>query len=149
MQTGFIGLGKMGSRMVGKLVSDGHEVVVWNRSKETIEEFKNQNAKLKSESQKFKTSNTIKELVKGLKSPRIVWIMVPHIAVEEVLTEVKKFVEKGDIVIDGGNSIYQDTERRYKEFEKRGIRFLGIGVSGGIHAGKNGYPFMGGGWVRR
>src|SRR3972149_5549548 len=118
MQIGIIGLGKMGSRMAGKLLNDGLSVHVWNRSQAPVDELE-----LKIKSQKFKTSNTIKELVKGLKSPRIVWIMVPYIAVEEVLTEVKKFVEKGDIVIDGGNSNYQDTERRYKEFEKRGIRF--------------------------
>lgn len=144
MKIGFIGLGKMGSRMAGKLLGD-HEVIVWNRSPEAIEEFKRQNSKGKIESQKLKFAGTIEELMQSLEKPRVVWVMVPHVAVEEVLTEVRKFVEKDDIVIDGGNSFYKDTERRFKEFETIGVRFLGIGVSGGILASENGYPMMVGG----
>lgn len=124
--------------MVGKLLSEGHEVTVWNRSEESINDLR---LKIKD----LKAAKTIEELVKNLKTPRIVWLMVPHVAVEEVLTEVRKFTEAGDIVIDGGNSNYKDTERRFKEFEKSGIKFLGIGVSGGIPAAKNGYPLMVGG----
>ena len=147
MQIGFIGLGKMGSRMVGKLLNDGFDVHVWNRSKEAIKEFKSQKSKVKIESEKLKVFETIEGLVRSLESPRIAWIMVPHVAVEEVLTEVRKHVEKGDIVIDGGNSFYKDTDRRFVEFEKSGIRYLGIGVSGGILAAQNGYPLMVGGNV--
>lgn len=148
MKVGFIGLGKMGARMVGKLLSEGHEVIVWNRSKGAVEEFKSSTfAKASADKQnsKLKIAGTIRDLVRQLEKPRIVWIMVPHVAVEEVLTEVRKFVEPGDIVIDGGNSFYKDTERRFKEFEKSGVRFLGIGVSGGILAFENGYPMMVGG----
>ena len=147
MKVGLIGLGKMGSRMVGKLIDEGHEVSVWNRSKDAVEEFKIQNSKFKIENQKLKVAETIKELVRSLEKPRIIWVMVPHIAVEEVLTEVRKFVSPGDIVIDGGNSFYKDTDRRFEEFEKAGIKYLGIGVSGGIIASEKGYPMMVGGNV--
>lgn len=132
MQIGFIGLGKMGARMAQKLITDGFEVSAWNRSgiekKEGLKGFK-----------------TIADLIEGLDKPRVVWIMVPHAAVEEILTEVKKHVSKGDIVIDGGNSFFKNTDRRFGEFEKSGIKFLGIGVSGGIVAETNGYPMMVGG----
>ncbi|EKD86327.1 MAG: hypothetical protein ACD_37C00355G0002 [uncultured bacterium] len=140
MQIGFIGLGKMGSRMAEKLVSDGHEVMVWNRSSAPIEELK-----LKVKSEKLKVAETIEKLICQLETPKVVWIMVSHQSVEEVLAEVRKFIEKGDIVIDGGNSFYKDTDRRFGEFEKSGINFLGIGVSGGVIAFEKGYPLMVGG----
>ncbi|MDO8620690.1 MAG: decarboxylating 6-phosphogluconate dehydrogenase [Candidatus Levybacteria bacterium] len=129
MKFGFIGLGKMGSRMVGKLLQEGHEVVAWNRSDNEL-----------------KNTETVEELVKSLGKPRIVWSMVPAgEATEDILDEVLKFIEKGDIVIDGGNSHFKDTQRRFDNFKKKGIRFLGIGVSGGIIAAKEGYPMMVGG----
>ncbi|MBI2621789.1 MAG: decarboxylating 6-phosphogluconate dehydrogenase [Candidatus Levybacteria bacterium] len=145
MQIGFIGLGKMGARMAGKLLREDYKVCVWNRSKDAVEEFKIQNSKFKIESQKLKIAASIEDLVRSLDKPRIVWVMVPNVAVEEILTEVRKFVGEGDIVIDGGNSNYRDTERRFKEFEKGGVRFLGIGVSGGIISGDKGFPMMVGG----
>lgn len=138
MKVGFIGLGKMGSRMAGKLISDGFEVVVWNRSPQAAEELRIKNHELR-------IAGTIEELIGQLEAPRIVWIMVPHVAVEEILTEVRSYIDKGDIVIDGGNSFYKDTERRFKEFETIGVRYLGIGVSGGIVAAEQGYPMMAGG----
>lgn len=129
MKVGFIGLGKMGSRMVEKLLKEGHEVTAWNRSDNEL-----------------KTAETIEELVKNLEKPRIVWLIVPAgEATEEVLQEVSKYVEAGDIVIDGGNANYKDTQRRYQNFRNEGIRYLGIGVSGGIIAIKSGYPIMVGG----
>jgi 6-phosphogluconate dehydrogenase len=138
MQIGFIGLGKMGSRMASKLHNGGFEVFAWNRSSAPLEELRIKN-------QEIRIAGTIEELVKSLDTPRIIWIMVPHSAVDEVLNEVKKFVTPGDVVIDGGNSNYKDTDKRYADFERLGINFLGIGTSGGILAEKNGYPFMVGG----
>lgn len=137
----------MGTRMVLKLLEGGHEVVVWNRSTEPIKdlEFRIQD----SESEKhFKTANTIKDLISQLEKPRVVWSMLPAgDATESTLKEIAKCVEKGDIVIDGGNSFYKDTQRRYDELRAKGIAFLGIGVSGGIKAAENGYPLMVGGDV--
>lgn len=146
MKLGFIGLGKMGSRMVAKLLQEQHELVVWNRSQEAILNFKNQKSKIKYTDQRFKNANNIEELVKGLERPRVIWVMVTAgEATQKVLDELSRFVEKGDIIIDGGNSYFKDTERRFKDFKTKGIKFLGIGVSGGIVAAKNGYPLMVGG----
>ena len=146
MRIGFIGLGKMGSRMVQKLLMEGHEVAVWNRSSNAIEELKTQNSKLKTITQKLKVSETIEELVKSLEKPRVVWVMVTAgDATQNVLDELSGFLEKGDIIIDGGNSYFKDTEGRFKDLRNKGIRFLGIGVSGGIIAAKKGYPLMVGG----
>lgn len=129
MAIGFIGLGKMGSRIVLKLQKEGHEVVAWNRS-----------------DHKLKNAETIEKLVKSLEASRVIWLMLPAgEATEDILTEVSKYVQAGDIVIDGGNSFYKDTQQRFEEFKKRGIRFLGIGVSGGIIAATKGYPMMVGG----
>lgn len=141
MTIAVLGLGKMGSRIASKLYEEGHQIFAWNRSEEAIKE-------LKLEIPNLKTSKTLGHLIKNLSKPRVIWIMVPANAVEEVLGKVKKNVEVGDVVIDGGNSHFQDTEKRFKEFEKLGIHFLGIGTSGGILANKNGYPFMVGGSKR-
>ena len=144
MQIGFVGLGKIGSGMAKKLLEEEHEVVVWNRSPEAISNFKFQISNSQTKG-KISFAKTIEELVSKLEKPRVIWIMVTHSAVDEVLAEIQKYIEKGDIVIDGGNSNYKDTQRRFEEFEKTGIRFLGIGTSGGILAEKNGFPFMAGG----
>ena len=146
MQIGILGLGKMGSRMVLKLQKEGHEAVVWNRSSQGVEKFKIQNSKFKNVSQNLKVAKTIEDLIKSLDTPRIVWIMVKAgEATQEVLEEVSKFVSAGDIVIDGGNSFYKDTQKRFQDFKNKGIKYLGIGVSGGIIAAEDGYPMMIGG----
>lgn len=125
MKLGFIGLGKMGSRMVTKLLAEGHEVAAWTRSQSTI---------------------TIEELVLSLDNPRVIWLMVPAgEATQEVLDEISKHVEAGDIIIDGGNANYKDTESRYEKLKTKNIKFLGIGVSGGMIAATAGYPLMVGG----
>lgn len=145
MQLGFVGLGKMGSRMVEKLLKEGHEVVAWNRSKDPVSnlEFRIQNSESNLE---FRTAETIENLVRSLEKPKIVWSMVTSgEATEGILQEVGRLAEKDDIIIDGGNAYYKDTERRYQEFKNKGIRFLGIGVSGGIIAATDGYPLMVGG----
>ncbi len=141
-------MGKMGNRMVTKLLSEGHEVVVWNRTEEKVDELKAkiQNSKFKSANQNLEVARSIEDLVKKLDKPRVVWSMVPAgDATEEILNEVGKYVEKGDIVVDGGNSNFADTQRRYEDFRRRDINFLGIGVSGGIIAATAGYPMMAGG----
>lgn len=145
MQLGFIGLGKMGSRMAEKLLKEGHEVVVWNRSQEGLSNFQFQISQLKSKP-KYTIAKTVEILVQSLEKPRIVWSMLPAgDATQDMIDEVEKYVDKDDIVIDGSNSNYKDTEKRYKFFKKQGVRFLGIGISGGIIAAKTGYPIMAGG----
>ncbi|EKD64569.1 MAG: hypothetical protein ACD_50C00343G0004 [uncultured bacterium] len=129
MKLGFIGLGKMGSRMVTKLLDEGHEIIAWNRS-----------------AHKLKNVETIEELVKSIDKPRVVWVMVTAgETTQNILDEVLKYIEKDDIIIDGGNSFFKDTQRRYEELKAKNIKFLGIGVSGGIIAAEEGYPLMVGG----
>jgi 6-phosphogluconate dehydrogenase len=131
MKIAILGLGKMGSRIVQKLHDEGHEVVAWNRTPKEIEgiEF----------------IENIQDLA-SLEQPRVLWLMLPAgEPTQNVLDEVQKYLQKGDIVIDGGNAHFADTEKRYQHFKDLGIEFLGIGVSGGIIAAQNGYPLMVGG----
>lgn len=129
MKIGFIGLGRMGANMTKKLLADGHEVIAWNRSDHEL-----------------KNVESVEKLIKSLGTPRIIWSMLPAgAATGEILKEISKFVNEDDIIIDGGNSNFKDTERRFEEFRNKGIRFLGIGVSGGIIAATEGYPMMVGG----
>lgn len=147
MKLGFIGLGKMGTRMVEKLLREGHQVNVWNRSKGVSEQFRALMQK-KDLASNLALSYSIPSLVEGLEKSRVIWSMLPAgEPTESIMDELGLLVdiEAGDILIDGGNSYYKDTQRRYDTFQKRGIRFLGIGVSGGVHALKNGYPLMVGG----
>ncbi|MBI2036366.1 decarboxylating 6-phosphogluconate dehydrogenase [Candidatus Microgenomates bacterium] len=146
MKLGFIGLGRMGGNMAKKLLAEGHSLVVWNRSEPAISNFKFQISNFKLKKEQLKIANSIGELVGSLEKPRVVWSMVPAGgATKQVLLEISKYAGAGDIVIDGGNSFYKDTQKRFEDFKKKGIRFLGIGVSGGIIAAKEGYPMMAGG----
>ncbi len=142
MKIGFIGLGKMGNRMVIKLLSEGHEVVVWNRTSTKVDELK----KDSKPDWKLGSADSIEDLVKGLEAPRVVWSMVPAgDATKEVLAEVRKYVDANDVAVDGGNSKFSDTEEEAKKFKEKNVRFLGIGVSGGLIAATEGYPMMAGG----
>jgi 6-phosphogluconate dehydrogenase len=135
----FLGLGKMGYRMAEKLARDGHELIVWNRTQEVAKTFKTEN-------ENAEIASSVEGAFGKMEGQKIVWLMLPAGSpTDEILTEVKGLVTKGDIIIDGGNSFYKDTQRRYEELETLGIKFLGIGVSGGIVAEKEGYPMMVGG----
>lgn len=127
----------MGSRIASKLTHK-HQVYVWNRTREDASKFVENNPKAK----------ILEEigLIEALKPPRIVWLMLPAgEPTVEVLYELKKYLQEGDVIIDGGNAYYKDTDKRYIEFTNVGIHYLGIGVSGGIFGEKNGYPLMAGG----
>lgn len=146
MKLGFVGLGRMGNRMVIKLLSDGHKVVVWNRTEEKIALLRHGFEGQANFKNNLIESSSIEDLIKKLSRPRIIWSMLPAgKATESILKELGKYVEEGDIVVDGGNAHYTDTQRRFDHFSKQGISFLGIGVSGGVIAGKDGYPLMVGG----
>ncbi len=145
VKIGFIGLGRMGTRMVEKLLLEGHQVVVWNRSKDVLEQFQTLMAEQKQDTD-LAVAFSVSSLVEGLVSPRVIWSMLPAgEATDSILQEVSEFVKEGDIVIDGGNAHFVDTDRRYESFKAKGVRFLGIGVSGGVVAAKEGYPLMVGG----
>lgn len=143
MLLGFLGLGKMGSRIVEKLLKDGHDVVVWNRSIATTQEFMKNHEKTKGQ---LSFVEHIADFTKQTKKPHVFWSMVQYgQPTKEVLQQLLKTAEKEDVVVDGANSFYKDTQKRFEKFQKAGIHFLGIGVSGGILAPVNGFPLMAGG----
>ncbi len=147
---GFIGLGKMGKAMVLHLLEKGIDVVVYNRTQnktdELSSEIKNLKLKIKN-SGRLNKSYELVELVKLLERPRIIWLMVPHgPPVDEMISKLLGWgVEKGDIVIDGGNSFYKDSIRRYKLLKEKGINYLDVGTSGGLEGARNGSCMMVGG----
>jgi len=137
MKIGFIGLGKMGYHMVEHLLDKGHEVVVANRSQDKV--------KLLAEERGAIPSESYNDLVKKLDAPRIIWLMIPHTSVDEVITQINPLLDAGDIIIDGGNSKYTETMRRAKELKEKNIHYVDVGVSGGLAAAKTGYCMMVGG----
>jgi 6-phosphogluconate dehydrogenase len=137
MQLGMIGLGRMGGNMVRRLVRAGHEAVIYSATAKTRET-------LAKETGAF-AAGSIDELVAKLNPPRAVWLMVPAAAVDGTLREVACRVQKGDIVIDGGNSYYIDDIRRGKELAQKGIHYVDCGTSGGVWGLERGYCLMIGG----
>ncbi|MDO8594214.1 MAG: decarboxylating 6-phosphogluconate dehydrogenase [bacterium] len=136
MQLGYIGLGKMGLAQVKRLLEYGHSVVAYNRSEEPRREAEKAGAK---------TGETIADVVSALKAPRLIWLMVPHAAVDDVLKDLVPHLSKGDTIIDGGNSFYKHSMRRAKTLSKKGINFLDCGTSGGPAGARNGACLMIGG----
>jgi 6-phosphogluconate dehydrogenase len=132
-----IGLGRMGMNMARRLLQGGHEVVAYNRTPRKTEEIAREGAI---------AAFSPDEIAQNLSSPRIVWIMLPAgSAIDEHLLELKKKLEPGDIVIDGGNTYYKDDIRRAESLAEKKIRFVDVGVSGGIWGLKVGYCLMIGG----
>lgn len=137
MRLGFIGLGKMGENMVENLLVHGHEVVVYDLSHEAVEKIAGKGA--------F-PAFSLKDMTVRLVGPRIFWLMVPSGApVDMTLDSLRPLIEKGDVVIDGGNSNYHDTVRRNKELSEEGINFVDVGTSGGLEGARNGACMMVGG----
>ncbi len=137
MQLGMIGLGRMGGNMVRRLMRAGHEVIVYSATAKSRETFAKETGAV--------AAHSIAELVGKLRAPRVVWLMVPAAAVDKTLEDVVAQVEKGDIVIDGGNSHYVDDIRRSRELSPRGIHYVDCGTSGGIWGLDRGYCLMIGG----
>jgi 6-phosphogluconate dehydrogenase len=137
MRIGIIGLGRMGLNIAKRLLNGGHEVVVFNRTLEKVDQMVKEGAI---------GAYSISELVDKLISPKIVWIMLPAgQTVDDHIEQLKALFSSDDIIIDGGNSYYRDDIRRSKILEKRGIRYMDIGVSGGIWGLETGYCLMVGG----
>ena len=137
MRIGFIGLGRMGGNMVRRLLKDGHEIVVYNRSPEKTHEIASEGAE---------PSFSIEELVGKLQKPRTVWIMVPAgDATEAQIRELMEHLEAGDTIVDGGNTNFHDDVRRHADLAKQDVRYIDAGVSGGIWGLANGFCLMVGG----
>jgi 6-phosphogluconate dehydrogenase len=139
---GLIGLGVMGENLVLNMESKGFSVAVFNRTTEVTEKF----AAGRASGKNIQATRTIEEFVGALKKPRIAMMMVKAGApVDAVIGEVAPLLEKGNVLIDGGNSLFTDTQRRGKELEERGIHFVGMGVSGGEEGALKGPSLMPGG----
>jgi 6-phosphogluconate dehydrogenase len=136
MQLGMIGLGRMGANMVLRLIKGGHQCVVYDRSAKAVKDLAKQKAV---------GASSLVDLVKKLKKPRAVWLMVPAAVVDATIADLLPHLDADDILIDGGNSYYIDDIRRAKELAPKRIRYLDIGTSGGVWGLERGYCMMIGG----
>jgi len=137
-----IGLAVMGQNIVMNMNDHGFTVAVYNRTSSVTDEFLGTTAK----GSKVIGTHTLQELVGALKKPRRVFILVKAgAAVDAVIDQLVPLLEQGDIVIDGGNSHFPDTERRFKKLAEKGLRFIGSGVSGGEEGARRGPSIMPGG----
>jgi 6-phosphogluconate dehydrogenase len=137
MQLAMIGLGKMGGNMTERLLRGGHAVVAFDRSPDVVNRY----AKLGGT-----PARSLEDAVKGVSAPRVVWIMVPAgDPVDQTIKQLQPLLGDGDIVIDGGNSNFHDTQRRARSLADHGIHLIDCGTSGGIWGLENGYCLMVGG----
>ncbi len=137
MQLGMIGLGRMGANMTTRLLQGGHQVVVYDRSAEAVEQASEGGAT---------GARSLADVVDRLETPRAVWVMVPSgEPTEETVQELAGLLSSDDTVIDGGNSNYKDTVRRGRQLAERGLHFVDSGTSGGVWGLKEGYSLMIGG----
>ena len=128
MHIGLVGLGKMGGNMRSRLRKNGIEVTGYARTREVSD------------------VDTIEDMVSKMSSPRIVWVMVPHgKPTDEIIDKLETLLDKGDLVIEGGNSRFTDDVRHGEQLSKKGIGYLDCGVSGGVWGLENGYGLMVGG----
>ena len=139
MQLGMIGLGRMGANMVRRLLKGGHQCVVFDRSANAVAELVKEKAV---------GTSSLPDFVKKLTKPRAVWLMVPAGVVDNVIADLLPHLERGDILIDGGNSYYIDDIRRAKELKSKGIHYVDVGTSGGVWGLERGYCMMIGGESR-
>jgi len=136
VELGMVGLGRMGSNMVERLLKGGHAVVGYSRTAEK---------RLRAVKKGALEAKSLPSLAAALSPPRVVWLMVPCSAVDDVLADLTTELAPDDIVVDGGNSFYKDSMRRAAELEKKGMHFVDVGTSGGIWGLTEGYSMMIGG----
>jgi 6-phosphogluconate dehydrogenase len=134
MKLGMIGLGRMGSNMVRRLINAGHTCVVYDVNPEAAQKLTSATA-----------ASSLAELVSELEPPRALWIMVPAAFVDSTLQQLLPLVAAGDVLIDGGNSHYHDDIRRAQALAGRGIHYVDVGTSGGVWGLERGYCQMIGG----
>jgi len=136
MQLGMVGLGRMGANMVRRLIRNGHTCTVFDMSPQAV-------AGLAAEGATGSTS--MADFVAKLAKPRAIWLMVPAGVVDKSIASILPLLDKGDILIDGGNSYYIDDIRRAKELAPKGIHYVDVGTSGGVWGLERGYCMMIGG----
>jgi len=137
MEIGIVGLGRMGSNIVKRLIKKDHKVIAYDIDTETLKSASSNGAI---------PVHSLSDLVMKLVPPRIIWIMLPSgIPTEDVITSLKNLLINGDTIIDGGNSNYIDSIRRNNDLNKLGLIFMDVGTSGGIWGAKQGFSLMIGG----
>ena len=136
MQLGMVGLGRMGSNMVLRLLKNGHTSVVFDRSAKVVQDLAKQSAV---------GASSLQDLVSKLAKPRAIWLMIPAAAVDATIAEIAPHLESGDILIDGGNSYYIDDIRRSQQLAPKGVHYVDVGTSGGVWGLERGYCLMIGG----
>jgi 6-phosphogluconate dehydrogenase len=136
MQLGMVGLGRMGSNMVRRLIKGGHRCVCFDQIPKAVEDLAKEGAA---------GASSAAEFVKKLDKPRAVWLMVPAGVVDETIAGLLPLLEAGDALIDGGNSYYVDDLRRARELASKGIHHVDVGTSGGVWGLERGYCMMIGG----
>jgi len=136
MDLGMVGLGRMGSNLVRRLIRDGHRAVVYDLDPASVSALVSEGAE---------GAQSLAELADKLKGPRAVWVMVPAGITGRVIDELASCLGAGDIVIDGGNSFYQDDLDRSAALLGSGIRLLDVGTSGGVFGLERGFCLMVGG----
>ena len=136
MQIGMIGLGRMGANMVRRLLKNGQQCVVFDRSPNVVKDLVKEEAE---------GATSLADLVTKLGRPRTVWLMVPAAVVDATIGELSPLLESGDTIIDGGNSYYRDDIERAKGLRSLGIHYLDVGTSGGVWGLERGYCMMIGG----
>ncbi len=137
MQLAMLGLGRMGGNMVQRLLQGGHKVVAYDVDQRRAAALTELGAT---------PALTLDEVIAALTPPRVCWSMVPSgKSTEELISSLSARMQKGDIIVDGGNSNFKDSQRRAKELAERGVHFCDAGTSGGIWGLKNGYCLMVGG----
>ncbi|HVA64710.1 MAG TPA: decarboxylating 6-phosphogluconate dehydrogenase [Terriglobales bacterium] len=136
MELGMIGLGRMGTNMVRRLMRAGHQGVVYDLQAASVEALAREGAT---------GAASLEDFAKKLKAPRAVWMMVPAAAVDATLQALLPFLQRDDVVIDGGNSYYHDDLRRSAALQAQGIHYVDVGTSGGVWGAERGYCLMIGG----
>ena len=137
MQLGMVGVGRMGGNMAVRLMKGGHEVVVYSARAESRKKFAKETGAT--------AASSIEDFLIKLVPPRAVWLMIPAGAVDQTVGDLARSMEKGDTIIDGGNSCYIDDMRRAKELSDKGIHYVDCGTSGGTWGLERGYCLMIGG----
>ena len=136
MELGMVGLGRMGANMVRRLLKDGHQCVVFDRSPQARETLEREDAI---------AASSLEDMARKLEKPRAVWLMVPAAAVDSTIASLEPHLESGDTVVDGGNSYYVDDIRRGRELAIKRISYVDAGTSGGVWGLERGYCLMIGG----
>jgi len=137
MQLGMVGLGRMGSNLVRRLLAAGHECVVFDVNADTVKDLAGEGAT---------GTGSLEEMLAALQKPRAVWVMVPAGEItEQTIGDLGDAMDRGDVIIDGGNSYYRDDILRARALSDRGIHYVDVGTSGGVWGLERGYSLMIGG----